>query len=188
MTYKSFSTEAVREKFEEARYHLKKLGAIDGPKDFYPTVNSFLSAGRSVAMVLRYQFGMKDGPLKNDPVLVGMTPDQEAERKRFDSWAAASPELAAVEKHFFAEERHELVHRSGQTEGFVYNPPPGGGLAIEPGTAFGPVWPLPITTEGSTFLYRFPDGSERPALDVCREYLEALLALLLVAIRTPWRG
>jgi hypothetical protein len=83
-----------------------------------------------------------------------------------------------------------VTHRSGQTEGFVYNPPPAGGLAIEPGTAFTPAWTLgfglPITTEGSTFLYRFPDGSERPAIEVCREYLEALLSLLQVVIRTPW--
>jgi hypothetical protein len=128
------ATDAVRTKLRETTFHLAKLTGIDSMREFYPTLNAFLSAARSVLYVARLELGWAD---RRSAQRAGFTPAQQSERERFDAWYASSPEAQAVETHPLTEERHCVIHRGGQA-GFFHTPSPIGGLAATDGNAHGP--------------------------------------------------
>lgn len=68
----------VDRKLKDARILLEELKHIDSADGFYRTVNSFLSAARSVVFVLAYQL--------KKAMRARIPKGQIAERKRFDVW------------------------------------------------------------------------------------------------------
>ncbi|MFN2397220.1 MAG: hypothetical protein ABR543_01040 [Gemmatimonadaceae bacterium] len=179
-------SEAVREKFREVRFQLERLATTDRAKEFYPTLNAFLEAASSVLYVADHQFGLR-GVKKS---LIDRA--SRAERRGYDDWAAEEPTLMAVRNHPLTEERHEVVHRSGQA-GFGYTPKPLGGLAVTDG---GPFKTALFTTRGgvglplvdqNTFFYEDQHGNRRDAVEVCREYLGLVEAAFVQISATPWK-
>jgi hypothetical protein len=47
----------IREKLREARFNLRKLEEIEKMEEFYPTLNAFLSAARSILYVASGELG-----------------------------------------------------------------------------------------------------------------------------------
>jgi len=180
--------DAVIIKYRETRNQLARLNAAKDAKDFYLAVNAFLTAARSVLYVISFQYGWAH--LKTaDKATLSLTPQQEAERRRFDKWTESSASWQAVLTHPLTAERHDVVHKSGQSN-FIYYPQMGPGLAASPGTPFRAAsmtrGGLPITTEGSRFFYRRPDGSELEADQVCQEYLDLIWKVVEDVKAHPW--
>lgn len=176
-------------KFREARFQLERLAGIEKMKEFYPTVNAFLSAARSVLYVARHEMGWRERlPVHR----TGFTLSQETERRRFDAWFDSSAEAKAVLDHPLAEERRKVIHRSGQA-GFFHVPKPLGGLAITEGNAYGPGLvvrggraTLPLE-DMNVFWYEDPHGTKHEAVAYCKQYFQLIERLFAEVQRGAWR-
>lgn len=123
--------EAVRLKLNEASFHLKHMEKLKAMHEFYAAANAFVIAARSTLYVAQHQLGWKERPKS-----ITFSPDQEVERKAFDLWFSSTPSVRAVLAHRLADDRREVIHRSGQA-GFVHVPKPKlGGMAVGHGTPF----------------------------------------------------
>jgi hypothetical protein len=183
------AADPVRTKLREAKYHLERLAEIDKMKEFYPTVNAFLSAARSVLYLARHELGWKD---RHAPQRVGIKPNEVSERQRFDQWCDSCPEAMAVLAHPLAEDRHAVIHRSGQA-GFLHIPKSPSGLAISEGNAHGPGLVvrsgragLPLE-DANVFRYRDAAGQEHDAVAYCRKYLNLVEQFFAEIQRGAWR-
>ncbi|MBI5048588.1 MAG: hypothetical protein HZB54_06550 [Deltaproteobacteria bacterium] len=183
------ATDPIRTKFREAKYHLERLTDIEKMKEFYPTVNAFLSAARSVLSVACHELGWKE---RLSCYRTGFTTNQEGERKQYDAWFESSTEAKAVLDHPLAKERHVVIHRSGRA-GFFHVPKPIGGLAIAEGDAHGPGLvirrgraTLPLE-DSNLFFYEDPCGTRHGAVAYCMEYFQLIEAFFREVKQPPWR-
>ena len=182
------ATEHVRTKFREARFHFERLAEIEKMKEFYPTVNAFLSAARSVLSVARHELGWKE---RLQSHRTGFTTIEETQRKRFAAWFESSAEVKAILDHPLAEERNVVIHRSGQA-GFFHAPKPIGGLAISEGDAHGPGLVIrrgraTIPLEDSNlFYYADPTGTRHDAVAYCTGYFQLIEVFLRKMEQAPW--
>ena len=158
-------------------------------KEFYPTLNAFLAAARSVLYVARHEYGWND---LRAPQRKGVTPAEIQSRKRFDEWYDSAPEPSAVEAHPLTDERHCVVHRGGQA-GFFHRPLPIGGLAVSNGDAFGPGLflaggkiGLPLE-DANQFFYTDPYGVTVDGVECCSDYLKLVEAFMRTVEKYPWR-
>jgi hypothetical protein len=182
------ATDPIRTKFREARFHLERLAEIEKMKEFYPTVNAFLTAARSVLAVACHELGWKER-LPRDRR--GFTAIEEAKRKRYDVWFKSSTEAQAVLDHPLAEERHVVVHRRGQA-GFFHVPKSIGGSSITEGDAYSPslvirkgLAGLPLE-DSNLFYYEDSTGTRHDAVAYCKEYFQLIAAFLCEVERVPW--
>ncbi|MEQ1844713.1 MAG: hypothetical protein ABL983_03945 [Nitrospira sp.] len=171
-------SEPVRLKLREARYFLSRLATASKRDEFYFNANAFLTACRSVIYVASHQFGWHE--LKG-PQQKLVPPHQVAGRKAFDAWLNSNSAVKAVLAHELVEERHDVVHRSGQA-GFTYSPKPIGGVAIEAGSIFEPALMLkrgkiglPLEDDNA-FLYVDAAGTQHDAVKLCQDYFGLVLA------------
>jgi hypothetical protein len=186
------TTDPVRVKFREAIVHFGNLSKIDGMEQFYATLNAFLTAGRGVLYIARHELGWQERRKEHRK---GFTPQQMAERQKFDTWYESAPEIKAVLAHPLAEERHNVTHRDGQA-GFVHIPKPIGGLAVSEGTPFrqapfirtgrGGRFGLPLEDKNN-FFYVKADGSKVDAVPYCKKYLDLLENAFLTIDHGLWR-
>jgi hypothetical protein len=182
-------SDPVRTKLREAKFHLDRLAKTDAMEEFYPTVNAFLAAARSVLYVARHELGWKD---RLPAQRVGLNPAQISERKRFDRWFDSCAAAKAVLDHPLTDERHAVVHRGGQA-GFFHVPKPHFGLAISEGNAHGPGlvirngrMSLPLE-DINGFWYGDPAGPNHDAIAYCREYLQLIEQFFAEVQRGAWR-
>ena len=182
-------SDPVRTKLGEATFHLERLAKTEAMKEFYPTVNAFLAAARSVLYVARHELGWKE---RLAAQRVALSPAQISERQRFDQWFDSCAAAKAVLDHRLTDERHAVVHRSGQA-GFFHVPKPCFGLAIAEGNAHGPGrvirnrrMSLPLE-DVNTFWYGDPSGTKYDAVTYCREYLQLIERFFSEVERGAWR-
>jgi hypothetical protein len=182
-------SDSVRTKFGEVHFHLERLAKSKAMKEFYPSVNAFLAAARSVLYVACHELGWKE---RRPAQRVGFNSAQISVRQRFDQWFDSSATVKAVLVHPLTDERHVVVHRGGQA-GFFHVPKPHFGLAISEGNAHGPGlvvrkgrMSLPLE-DVNTFWYRDRSGSKHEAIAYCRAYLELIGRFFSEVERGAWR-
>lgn len=180
--------EPVRLKLNEAHFHLKHMEKLKAMHEFYAAANAFVTAARSTLYVAQHQFGWKERPKS-----ATFTSAQEIERKAFDSWFSTAPCVGAVLDHRLADDRHEVIHRSGQA-GFVHVPKPKlGGMAVSHGTPFKQShwWTrrglggLPVSDD-NYFYYLEPNGSRVDAIPFAQGFLALIQDFVVELERRPW--
>jgi hypothetical protein len=184
------SFEAIRVKYREAEFHLRRLASLGAMEEFYATVNAFMTAARSVLYVARYQFGLEERLASQK---AGLSPEETVDRRAFDSWYSLSQLVQTILNHPLTEERREVVHRSGQA-GFIHVAKPLMGLAVSEGSPFKPspfrtkrgMMPFPILDQNA-FFHVDAAGNRVDAVPFCENYLSLLRQFLIEAERAPWR-
>lgn len=173
-------------KFEEAERHLDRVSSASDLDDFYDFINTFLPTAHAVLNLIAFHFGWSQLKKKEKAAITDA--QQQIDRRRFDKWAVSNISYQAILDHPLTNERHEIIHKSGQST-FIYYPQQGRGLAIEPGTRFTAARMtrgLPLTTEGSKFMYRLSDGREVNAIEICRQYLDLIWRIVGEVKQHSW--
>lgn len=180
--------DVVAAKFREALVHFERLPTIERAAEFYATANAFVTSARSVLYVAQHQFGWRERPKGNGPL--GSL--EEKERKNFDAWFTVSPVVRAILSHPLSEDRHDIIHRSGQG-GFVHVPKPRGGMAVDHGTPFKQsFWwgliglaGLPLEDD-NLFFYLNGAGHKHDAVPYCSAYLDLVRHFFDELRSSPW--
>jgi hypothetical protein len=182
------SLDIVVLKLNEAKFHLRHMGNLRAMHEFYAAANAFVTAVRSVLYVAQHQFGWKERPRS-----ATYTQGQEIERKAFDAWFMAAHSVQAVLTHPLADDRHQVIHRSGQA-GFVHVPKPGmGGMAVSHGTPFKQshwftrrgIGGLP-PQDDNAFYYLESNGTKVDAIAFAQGFLSLVEAFFTELRRRPW--
>ena len=181
--------ESIRVKLRETHLQYETLAKTEEMEKFYATVNAFLAAARSVLYVARHELGWEE---RLAVKRVGISKQEEAERKKFDAWYSSSPVVKAILDHPLTDERHSVIHREGQA-GFLHVPQPIGGLAVDEGNAFhqasfisGGRWGLPLEDK-NYFFYVRADGTKVDAVVFCKGYLDRIDTFYQEVVRGVWR-
>ena len=177
----------IRAKLREAQMNLERLQDLTRSDEFYAAVNAFLSAAYSVLYIAEHQLGLPN----TKKARAALPPNDRAVRERFDKWFQSSPSALAVKSHALGQDRHVVIHRTGQA-GFVHLPRPIGGLAVEHGTPFRPAIfrsgkriGLPLEDDNE-FFYVDGAGKQHEAIPYCQAYL-ALIQLFFENLeKRPW--
>ena len=118
-------------KLAEARDALGELSPDELPATYRRRLHAYLTAGRSVLQVMRYQFGYQD---LRKAVRTALPAGEAHARKAFDRWFAADPVIRTAWHHPLADERDVTVHRTGQARA-ENEAPKAAGVTVRRGTA-----------------------------------------------------
>jgi hypothetical protein len=182
-------TREVTYKFEQAARAVEAMNVATSREQFYDAATQFLTTVRAAVSVMQYQYGFKE--YKHGEVISGtnrhtsLSAAETAKRKAFDTWynGAAKPFL----DHRLKADRDAELHRTGVSS-IKFCLPQGSGLLLEPGNATDTPLALRAGKFGKTVVslplcgpeprnYYFDFAPDRPAIDLCSEYLSMARAL-----------